>query len=544
MYESALVWHDRFYFIKSCTEMRIDMELVTKNVHLNKQKGKVVTQITLENDFNVSDQKPDVDDIITDNHYIKVDTLKILNGKAEITGRLSVQALYVSHDDSQPVWEMEMEIPFMEPVNMDMLIDGDTVRADYEIDNVKVSVINSRKISVKAVVTFTLEAESIYDMEIAVEPEDTEKAEYMKKQLKIMQIVMKKRDVFRIKEEVDVSGGKPNIKNILWRNIGIRNCQTKLMEDKVSLSGELVLFIIYLPEEENMPVQWIDSVINFNGIIDAEGCNEEMIHDINVNLAEMNVDIKPDYDGEQRIFEVDAVLNLDMRIFEEDSIDVLDDVYSPSVDLIPDRRIASGESLVMKNMSKCRVSEKVGVDAQKGRILQICNTFGKVCIDNIVPSEDGINIDGAVEVKILYISGNDDMPFCSSEAVIPFSHKADIKGMNMDMEYSIKNSLEQLSSIMTSENEVEVKAVISMDITVMNKVDESVITAVNEQEIDINKIKDMPGIIIYNVKKGDSLWSIAKRFHTSVDSLKSINGISGDGSSMKSGESLLVIKSV
>lgn len=522
------------------------MELVTKNVHLNKQKGKVVTQITLENDFNVSDQKPDVDDIITDNHYIKVDALKISNGRAEINGRLSVQALYMSAESDQPVWEMDMEIPFMEPVNMDMLTDGDTVRADYEIDNVKVTVINSRKISVKAVVTFTLEAESIYDMEIAVEPDEDETAEYMKKQLKIMQIVMKKRDVFRIKEEVDVSGGKPNIKNILWKNIGIRNCQTKLMEDKVSLSGELVLFIIYLPEEENMPVQWIDSVINFSGIIDAEGCNEEMIHDINVSLAEMSVDIKPDYDGEQRIFEVDAVLNLDMRIYEEDSIDILDDVYSPSIDLIPERKIASGESLVMKNSSKCRVSEKVSVDTGKGRILQICNTFGKVCIDNIVPDEDGLNIDGAVEVNVLYISGDDNMPFCSSQAVIPFSHKADIKGMDMDMVYSVKHSLEQLSSIMTSENEVEVKAVISMDITVLNKVDESVITSVSEQEIDINKIKDMPGIIIYNVNKGDSLWSIAKKFHTSVDSLKSINDIHSDGgnSGVRAGESILVIKSV
>ena len=318
------------------------------------------------------------------------------------------------------------------------------------------------------------------------------------------------------------------------------------MEDKVSLSGELVLFIIYLPEEENMPVQWIDSVINFSGIIDAEGCNEEMIHDINVSLAEMSVDIKPDYDGEQRIFEVDAVLNLDMRIYEEDSIDILDDVYSPSIDLIPERKIASGESLVMKNSSKCRVSEKVSVDTGKGRILQICNTFGKVCIDNIVPDEDGLNIDGAVEVNVLYISGDDNMPFCSSQAVIPFSHKADIKGMDMDMVYSVKHSLEQLSSIMTSENEVEVKAVISMDITVLNKVDESVITSVSEQEIDINKIKDMPGIIIYNVNKGDSLWSIAKKFHTSVDSLKSINDIHGDGgnSGVRAGESILVIKSV
>lgn len=253
------------------------MELVMKSMHLNRQKGKIVTQITLENDFNVSDQKPDVSDIVTENHFIIIDSLKLGSGKAEISGRLSVQALYIADGERQSVWNMEMNIPFLEPVNMDMLSDGDTVRADYTIDNVKVSVINSRKISVKALVTFTLEAESIYDMEVAIEPEMADSAEYIKKQLKIMQIVMKKRDVFRIKEEVDLSGGKPNIKEIIWRNIDIRNCQTKLMEDKVSINGELSMFLIYTPEEDEMPAQWMDTIINFNGVIDAEGCNEDMI---------------------------------------------------------------------------------------------------------------------------------------------------------------------------------------------------------------------------------------------------------------------------
>lgn len=518
------------------------MELVMKSMHLNRQKGKIVTQITLENDFNVSDQKPDVSDIVTENHFIIIDSLKLGSGKAEISGRLSVQALYIADGERQSVWNMEMNIPFLEPVNMDMLSDGDTVRADYTIDNVKVSVINSRKISVKALVTFTLEAESIYDMEVAIEPEMADSAEYIKKQLKIMQIVMKKRDVFRIKEEVDLSGGKPNIKEIIWRNIDIRNCQTKLMEDKVSINGELSMFLIYTPEEDEMPAQWMDTIINFNGVIDAEGCNEDMIHDITVTPAEINVDIKPDYDGEQRIFEVDAVLNLDMRIYDEDSVDILEDIYSPSIDLITEKKQACGENLVMKNVSKCRVSERVTLDDNKGRIIQICNTSGNVCIDNIVPTDDGINIDGVVEVKNLYISGSDNTPFCVAEAVIPFSHKADVKGMNSEMIYNVNARLEQLNSVMTSENEIEVKAVISMDITVCNRIDEPVITAIEEREPDINKIKNMPGIVIYNVKNGDNLWSVAKEFHTTVDSIKEENALHSDR--INAGDSLLIVKSL
>lgn len=520
------------------------MELIKKSVHLNKKKGEVTTQITLENDFNVSDQKPDVDEVITDNCDLKIESVKILNGKTEIKGKLVVSALYVSPDGSQPVWDMTMEIPFSEPVNMDMLEDGDTVKLDYKIENVKVNVINSRKISVKAIITFMLAAETIYDMDIAVAPDEDENVEYIKKQLKIMQIIMKKKDVFRIKEEIDIAQGKPNINCLLWKNAEIRNYQTKLMDNKINLSGELVLFTIYQPEDENMPVQWIDSVISFGGIIDAEGCNEEMIQDISVSLAEMNIDIKPDYDGEQRIFEVDAVLDLDIRVYEEDSIDILDDVYSSYSDLVPIRENACGESLIMKNISKCKVTDKIKIDTEKNapdsRILQVCNTTGKLCVDSVTPYDDGLEVEGAIEVQMLYISSDDKRSFCSAKGVIPFTCNADIKGMDSNSTYNVSYLLEQLTHSMTGDNEAEIKAVISMDISARNKVDESVIVGVEEKEMDMDKIKRMPGIIIYNVQKGDSLWSIAKQFHTSVTSLKEINNIHGD--SIKMGESMLVVK--
>ena len=45
------------------------MKLISKTMHLNRQKGKVVTQITLENDFNISDRKPDIGEIVTENHF-------------------------------------------------------------------------------------------------------------------------------------------------------------------------------------------------------------------------------------------------------------------------------------------------------------------------------------------------------------------------------------------------------------------------------------------------------------------------------------------
>ena len=45
---------------RSDCETEAVMELLKKNIHMSKLKGKLVTQSTLDEDFNVPDTKPDI----------------------------------------------------------------------------------------------------------------------------------------------------------------------------------------------------------------------------------------------------------------------------------------------------------------------------------------------------------------------------------------------------------------------------------------------------------------------------------------------------
>lgn len=58
----------------------------------------------------------------------------------------------------------------------------------------------------------------------------------------------------------------------------------------------------------------------------------------------------------------------------------------------------------------------------QGKILQICHSDGNVKIDETRIVENGILAEGIVQVRILYIIGDDEMPFYSMETMIPFSH--------------------------------------------------------------------------------------------------------------------------
>ena len=102
--------------------------------------------------------------------------------------------------------------------------------------------------------------------------------------------------------------------------------------------------------------------------------------------------------------------------------------------------------------------------------------------------------------------------------------------------------VDQMTAVMLGGDSVEVKAVISADLLVLQPIREQVVAGVRAEPLDMKKLQEMPGIVGYVVQPGDSLWKIARRFHTTVDNVKEINGLTGDETAV--GEKLVLIKEV
>lgn len=518
------------------------MELIKKNVHMNRLKGKMVTQLTLEDDFNVPDVKPDIDQMIKESSEIKIESVKVQEGKVTVRGKLIFRVLYCSSAAEKQIHNLAGEIPFEEPVNMDHVNEDDTVNVNWDIEDINIGIINSRKFSVRAIVTLKVIAENLYDEETAVEVVDDDPVEHIKKSLDITQIAIRKKDIYRVREEVEVSANKPNISEILWSSVDIRSMDVKLLDDKISLRGELLVFVLYAAEEESAPLQWMENTIPFSGTIDASGCREEMIPNIDVRLLQSDIETKPDYDGEQRVISCDIVLDLDINIYEEDKVEILNDVYSSAKELIPVMGEAHYENVRIKNVSKCKVGDKVKADSSKGHVLQICNSEGSVKIDDIEIVTDGIEISGVVYISLLYVSSDDKYPLCSAKTVIPFNHTIEVQGIDQNSIYYLRQSLEQMNAAMVSSDEIEVRATVVLDAMVLDKISEPIIIDIDSKPIDLEKIQAMPGIVGYLVQSGDTLWKIAKKHYTTVDSLIEINELNSD--IIKEGDRLLVVKQV
>lgn len=151
------------------------MELIKKNVHMNRLKSHIVTQLTLDDDFNVPDVNDDIYRIITKDGFVLQNSTKVQDGKVIVSGSLEFKFLYGGSDDSGKIHHMSGSIPFTETINCDNVFEHDGVTVKWDIDDLNIGIINTRKISTKAIISVSVSCEDIYDIETACMPDEENK---------------------------------------------------------------------------------------------------------------------------------------------------------------------------------------------------------------------------------------------------------------------------------------------------------------------------------------------------------------------------------
>lgn len=530
------------------------MKLSLETMHTNQIKCHSSIQITLEDDVNVPDTKPDIDFIIKQQGSLELTEIKCEQDKVILRGQLPFTLLYASGDDIRPIHNMHGKIPFEETINMDGLEPTDDVFCHYDLEDCQIQLINSRKISVRAIVSFHCQVEedakhsagvdivSDESVRAGMDCADPEGLHKRYETISYTQSTPRRKDVFRIKDEVTLPKGKPNMDTILYYEMIPQNIQTRLIEDGIRITGELHLFVLYVPEDEERRMEYLETEVPIDGMLQCSGCNEQMIPDISFQPQNGELEIRTDEDGEQRILELEMTLGLTMKFYEDMSLEILNDAYSTACEVSLTKQPVTFEQLLMKTQNILRASEQINLDEQQEKLLQICTATGKIQIDEQEIQENGIALEGIVELDILYITENDDRPLSSTKGIIPFQHFLEIKGMTPQDHYLLQTDIGQISVIMLDSTEMEAKVVISLGAIIFTPTSQEVIIEMEEAPQNLERLQKMPGIVGFIAGEDSSLWELAKEYQTSPESIMELNGLTSE--QIHPGDRLLLAKQV
>lgn len=516
------------------------MELRKEDIEILREKSRATSQVTFDMDYNVPDVKPDIGRMIQNKGNVIVEDVRMSDGHSFIKGNLCVDVLYVAEQEGK-IYSLSAKLPLEETLNLDGIVNGDKMCLKWDIEDLSVHMIHSRKLNIKAIVTFFAVVDETCGIRIPVSVKE-DGISVRKKEMQLLGLGVHKKDTMRIKEEMTLASNKPNIAEVLWNSVEVRGLDFRPGDNVLKAKGELAVFVLYTGDDENTTLQWLEYTIPFHKDVECSGCTDGMITNIEAAIVNQNLEIKPDSDGEERVLQMDVVIELDMKLYQEETKEMILDIYTPLKECVLQGKKEVLESLLMRNYSKCRVSDHVEVKETQGKILQICHTQGKVRVDKTKIVENGIQVDGVIYMKILYIIGNDEQPFYSMEAMIPFSHVVEARGITSKSVYCLQTDLEQLSTTMVDSNEIEIKAIVSVNVLVIQQEEAFIIERVEEQALDMQKLRNMPGFVVYMVKAEDTLWDIAKKYYTTVDEIIQINELKEQ--EVQVGQPLLLVKKV
>ena len=518
------------------------MELLKRTIHRNDVRQEGQLQTILEEDVNLPETKPDVGTICMERGRIVTEEVRPMTDAVTLRGKLVFSVLYHTQEYGGRLECLEGKIPFEEKIRMEGVTPSDEVFARGLVEDLTVTMINSRKLSVQSIVTLEAVSESVWDEEVPVDalPSDREDVQVRQVPMEYTEVCLCQTDAWRIREEITLPAGYATLSRILWKDVSLGEMNFRLGEEKLIIQGEVKVFVLY-EGDDGEPVIY-ETVLEETSEIACPGCREGETLDVRYGLSQWELTPGEDEDGEMRRLGLDATTDLTICVYEEKQVDAVTDIYGVKQDYLEEKRKVGLRRLIRSVTGKTKVSGQITLEGG-AKVTSLVHSEAQLGPVEVTPGEGGVNLRGSLCVKILYVTGDEEKPYGCMRKTLPFSYFLEIPGMTgEETPERVQAVTEQLGVSMMDGEEMDLKAILSFMVTVFQEDEAQVLSAVTELPADEEKMAALPGMAIHVVQPGEGLWDVGKRYYQPIHSLMEMNGLTDE--EVLPGQKLLIVKGV
>ena len=199
------------------------MELKRQLFRQNLLRSRAFTQITLDDDCIVKDNKPDLLNIIHTRGSVIFEDVKVSSQTVWVTGQLRFVVLYRSEDNR--LESFTDSINFGEKIFMDEVEERDTVNLSGDLEDLNISAINSRKLAVRALLGIHAVCEVPVEEEIVSGVENDPDIQQKSRTMQLLALTSAKKDILRVHSDIALPQSSPNIGYLLYDYVEVRNRQ-------------------------------------------------------------------------------------------------------------------------------------------------------------------------------------------------------------------------------------------------------------------------------------------------------------------------------
>ena len=488
------------------------VETIKESLSVNKLVATKSELILVEGDMIVPDSKPDILNTICTSGVVCIYKKEVLEGKVRIDGNINTYIMYMADDENDKVRGLTTTLDFSENIQVANASEEMNCRVSTKLKSIEAKVINGRKVGIKTAIEIEVKVYSNEDVAIVNNIPNADGIQILQENLTVNSLVGMGDNKIFAKDTINIKT-EDNLAEILKANINIANKDIKISYNKILTKSDAEIKIMYLTEDNRIGT--VMAKVPVVGFIDISDVTEENICDVDYEIR--NIVLKPNSVEEHSIY-VEIEVGVMACVYEEKEISLIQDLYSPSENLEFNQRNITTMTDKRSNKDTLQIREKVTLDGMGDRSIIDVEVIPR--IEKEHKKDNRIIFEGELELN--FILSNNDLQVETRTTKIPFDYSVDNLengeeiSTNMEIQVLNQDFIVQDGGVVTCNIDLEM-AMNSYRTSNLNVIDEIATNGEREEE-DYS-------IIMYIVKKGDSLWKIAKAFGSTVEDIARTNGI-------------------
>lgn len=482
------------------------------------------TQNIIEGDIIVPDTKPDVVSIIKTDGVVSINSKEFRRDMIVVRGGVEFNILYQSDDPLRAICNINHTISFDQTIDIRSEDTKVNSQVEYKIEHLDSSIINGRKINIKAILDCYTNISKEYET-LAVSNIENDDVQVYTKSINFTKELEGQSTTSFVNWETDIPIGKPAIKEILRTDVYLADKDIKVTSGKAVIRGNLEVNSLYVPDLNESAVEFVTSQIPFSEVIDISGIESDDELNITIKIDSVSSSLKVDEDGDMRVIDYAFSMGYYPVYNKKQTFQVIEDAYSISSILEFEKNKLTIPEIVNVINSQTSIKDIVSIPGGGPLLEKIYWIDGRASISEVNIQNKKASIDGIIDASITYISENVDDPVVSYKHQIPFHNEIDLKTNDESINVVVIPELDKFYYDNVNSKGFELKNILTLNVIAKKDCTYEIISEIDEVPLEDSFKTSQPSMIVYYVQHGDTLWSIAKKYFTTIMQLQRVNNI-------------------
>lgn len=479
-------------------------------------------EVPLDIDFTLPDYCPDIQKILKCSVKPHITSRNISGGQISIEGNAEIKIIYID-SSSTTIRCCENSTVFSTSLDMKNTPENALPLTFAKTEYINCRAVSPRKIDLHGALSVCAKVFEKHNTEISSSVNGQDIEQKISK-ISLSNLIGMGGQQFSINETLEVSENQPSPEMIVNSEVIFLSDKPKIMQNKIVIKGTLIIKIFYISDMEAGSTEKIEYKIPVSQIVDVTGIHDECECITKVEILEHKISIPNDSENNQNLISVNIRCAATALAFCPKEINTVTDVYSRKYET-QNTYVPLEIQKILKNFSET-LNIQESTEIPNTDIKEIINITPSISNVKTSLSDENISVKGTLKLDILGIN-SEDIPFYS-ERTVDFEKKLSeiLDGENIQFETELIPT--EFKIISQNGNQINFSVNLIAAITAYSTRKINMVTDVNADENLPTENCHSPSVTVYFANKNESVWDIARKYRSSVGSIKEENNLPAD----------------